>query len=325
MKTGRVNYGGDNLNFQSFGQFAAPWYQMQPALRALEKYDPAMMRWFAGDSYRAKFEASKPVQDWYRYKMARDGGGDPKIARTMREEVAKLPAKEAQAWRDWVAKYEGMLLRNYSIDIRDEATYQQQLNIDETTGRVPGQTARVAPPSSALALPAHDTITLRDPSIQQTVYQQFELGQQPTTSVDDLMGRSRIPLLHTSRPSQTSASPSSASAMPSAADLESFMLDPALPHDQLVGLHRPEDGAPYTNEAIEAADHARQVGANKGLQLWIMAKTEVTARTAAEVGARLESKGDEVCPRNLSENGCNICWLSGGGRARPCPSVQEFL
>ena len=85
IKTGRVFYGGDNLNFQSFGQFAAPWYGMQPVLRALEKYDPGMMRWFAGDSYRAKYEASKPVQDWFRYSMARDGRGDPKIAGAMRK------------------------------------------------------------------------------------------------------------------------------------------------------------------------------------------------------------------------------------------------
>ncbi|MGB0083905.1 MAG: hypothetical protein WBP94_00830, partial [Rhodomicrobiaceae bacterium] len=294
-------------------------YGMQPLLRALEKYDPGMMRWFAGDGYRAKYEASQPVQDWFRYSMARDGRGDPQSAGAMREFIDKMPAERRTKWDQWYADY------GRRLGIRDEATYQRLLNTDRTTGRVPGQQAAAAAPSP-LALPNHDIITVSDPRIQQAVYEQFHLNLQPSTSVDELMGRADIPLLHAAQPAPASPSSSPTHSPPSQADLERFMLEPALTNADLHAptFRRPEDGQPYTEEAIRAANEARQAGFKKGLQLWIMAKTEVTARTATDVGAHIETRGrSSVREIWLKTAGTFVGLAGAGGLALPLKSMFE--
>ena len=209
------------------------------------------------------------------------------------------------------------------MGIRDEATYQRQLNIDRTTGRVPGQQAAATPPSP-LALPNHDTITVSDPRIQQAVYEQFHLDQQPSTSVDELMGRADIPLLHASQPLRLRR----VRVRRLRYRPRPILKDSCWSRLSLTPIcrtfRRPEDGQPYTKEAIEAANDARQVGVNKGLQLWIMAKTEVTARTATEVGDHIETKGRssarEIC---LKTAGTFVGLAGAGGLGLPLKSLFE--
>jgi hypothetical protein len=159
IKTGRVFYGGDVVNFITAEQLLAPWYAQQPILKALQAHDPQLLNHYAGDGFMDLYNASKPAIDWYRYRAYTDG--------TYSAWIASWPEARQQSFKAWRASYESGLLK-LGIDIRDPATYNQFKADDQ----VPGLSAPTAQPYPPASRPS---ITLSDPEVAKQVRDTFGL------------------------------------------------------------------------------------------------------------------------------------------------------
>jgi hypothetical protein len=157
IKTGRVFYGGDGVNFITAEQLLAPWYAQQPILRALQSHDPALLNHYAGDGFMKLYESSKPAIDWSRYRAYRGGNYDSWIA--------SWPEPRRQSFQTWVTDYEAA-----HPEVLDPARLLK-------TEDIPGQTASAA---ISYTPPSRPSITLSDPSVAQAVRDKFGLTAAPS-------------------------------------------------------------------------------------------------------------------------------------------------
>jgi hypothetical protein len=128
IKTGRVFYGGDGVNAQTYQQQLAPWFAQQPMLRAIEGETlpggESLLNNYASAGFMKLYENSKAAIDWRRYRAFNKAGNQEWIGGFSDERRASLVA--------WARAYEAA-----HPDVTDPVKFQQFIDRDQ----VPGQRA----------------------------------------------------------------------------------------------------------------------------------------------------------------------------------------
>jgi len=288
LASGRVFYGGDVTNFQTFEQLAAPWYQQQSMLRALEQRDPQALRTYAGDGFRNLYEQSKPRIDWFRYRAAHD----PRYA----DYIDAMPEERRTDLKNFVADYE-----------------RQHPGVSPL-GTRPNQLIVPAGAATPARLPKVD---IGDPQLAAGVHQQVAHGRILVGSRPrDLMGydaNDRLILPDGAKPAGQVGPNTKTTTQPAKPQtVRAYQRKGPFNLEQLSRLRDP-DGNPYTPEALQAADAAGKAGAQRSMQLTTLLATEFVTLRQNDVNAALEAQGQRQMKQIFTLLGASGLAMLGGG------------
>ncbi len=288
LASGRVFYGGDVTNFQSFEQLAAPWYQQQDILRALEQRDPQALRTYAGDGFRNLYEQSKPRIDWFRYRAAHE----PRHA----DYIDAMPAERRADLKNFVANYE-----------------RQHPGVSPLGPR-PNQLIVPAGVAKPARLPKAD---ISDPVLAAGVHQQAAHGQMLVGGRPrELMGydaNDRLILPDGVKPAgQVAPTTRTTTQAGKPQTVRRYLRQGPFNAEQLGRLRDP-DGNQYTPEALQAADAAGKAGAPRSLQLTTLLATEFVTLRQNDVNTALEAQGKRQMKQILTVLGASGLAMLGGG------------
>jgi hypothetical protein len=303
MASGKLLYGGDVTNFQSFEQFAAPWYQQQDMVRHLDTHDPDALRVYAGDGFRNLYKESQERWAWFRYRCAKD----PQYA----EYVAALPGDRRQQLDEFVADYEA---RHPGVDW-----------LGQRPNRLIAAAATGIPRPQVSGLGGSATEPLWAAIHQQVAHRRVLDG----TSLPDALGLARTDGLILPTGAQAPRpSPQARQATAPAKDttISNYMLrNKPFTREQLERL-KDADGNHYTKEAMDAAEAAANTGAPRAFQLLTLLSTEYVTQRQQVVNKHLDAAEKSRFRKTVAALGVvGVTMVGGGAAASHAGMVGDWL